>query len=147
LNTDDSAGDASGAPAFDAAALREFFRRDRFAAHSGVELLDIAPGYARAALDLADRHFNAADVAHGGALFTLADFAAAVASNSRGGRALAIHVSMQYLRPATAGRLIAEAREISCGPRLATYAVEVRCDEELVATLQAMAYRRPQQAT
>ena len=123
-------------------ALRKFFQRDRFAAHAGITLDALAPGYARVSMTLEPQHLNAADVAHGGALFTLADFAAAVAANSHGRQALAINVSMSYLRPARSGSVIAEAREISCGERLATYAVEVRCAGELVATLQATVYRR-----
>jgi acyl-CoA thioesterase len=128
---------------FDANDLKRRFLRDRFAAFAGIELLEVAPGRAVVAMTVAEHHLNAVDVAHGGALFTLADFAFAVASNSHGPQALAIQASVHFVRAAVSGeRLVAEAREISCGARLATYLVDVRCGEELVATMQAMAYRR-----
>ncbi len=131
---------------FDAARLREHFLRDRYAACSGISLTDVGPGRATATLTVGDHHLNAADIAHGGAIFTLADFAAAVASNTRGRQALAVQVDMHFLKPVHGGVLVAEAHEVSCGPRLASYDVEVRCAGELVATLRAMAYRRQQPA-
>ena len=54
-------------------------------------------------MTVADQHLNAADVVHGGALFTLADLVFAVASNSHGQLALGINVSISYLKAARAG--------------------------------------------
>jgi len=53
-------------------AIWDFFKNDRFAEHNGIELLDIAPGYAKAKMEVKDRHLNGVDVVHGGAIFTLA---------------------------------------------------------------------------
>jgi hypothetical protein len=50
--------------------LRAFFHNDRFARHNGIELLDAGPGWAKVQMPVADQHLNAADVVHGGALFT-----------------------------------------------------------------------------
>ena len=72
-------------------ALRAFFKNDRFARLSGIELLDAGPGWAKAQMAVGDQHLNAADVVHGGALFTLADLVFAVASNSHGRLALGIN--------------------------------------------------------
>lgn len=128
---------------FDADTLKRQFLRDRFAAFAGIELLDAAPGRARVTMTIEEHHLNAVDVAHGGAIFTLADFAFAVAGNSHGPQALAIQTSIHFVRAAAIGdRLVAEACEISCGPRLATYAIEVKRGEDLIATMQALAWRR-----
>jgi len=43
-------------------------------------------GYCKARMKIEDKHLNAANVVQGGALFTLADLAFAIASNSRGQR-------------------------------------------------------------
>ncbi len=94
-------------------------------------------------MTVGDQHLNAADVVHGGALFTLADLVFAVASNSRGRLALGINVSISYLQAARAGTLTAEAREVACNPKLATYTMEVRdSDATLVALAQGTVYRK-----
>ena len=124
-------------------ALRAFFQNDRFAAHSGIELLDAGPGWATARMTVADQHLNAADVVHGGALFTLADLVFAVASNSHGQLALGINVSISYLKAARAGTLTAEAKEVSRNSKLATYTMEVRdAAGDLVALAQGTVFRK-----
>ena len=123
--------------------LRTFFSRDRFAAHNGIELLDAGPGWAKARMTVGDQHLNAADVVHGAALFTLADLVFAVASNSHGQLALGINVSISYLQAARAGTLTAEAKEVSCNPKLATYTMEVRdAAGTLIALAQGTVYRK-----
>ena len=62
--------------------LKEFLRTDRFASCTGVELLEIKPGYARARMLVTERHLNGGGVCQGGALFTLADLAFAAVANS-----------------------------------------------------------------
>ena len=124
-------------------ALRTFFQNDRFAAHSGIELLDAGPGWAKARMTVADHHLNAADVVHGAALFTLADLVFAVASNSHGQLALGINVSISYLKAARAGVLTAEAKEVSRNSKLATYTMEVRdAGGDLVALAQGTVFRK-----
>ena len=124
-------------------ALRTFFQNDRFAAHNGIELLDAGPGWAKARMTVCAQHLNAANVVHGGALFTLADLVFAVASNSHGQLALGINVSISYLKAARAGLLTAEAKEVSRNSKLATYTMEVRdAAGELVALAQGTVFRK-----
>ncbi|MFT3831268.1 MAG: PaaI family thioesterase [Opitutaceae bacterium] len=124
-------------------ALRTFFQRDRFAAHNGIELLDAGPGWAKARLNVGEQHLNAADVVHGGALFALADLVFAVASNSHGRLALGINVSISYLKAARGPLLTAEAKEVACNAKLATYSMEV-CDAagDPVALAHGTVYRK-----
>jgi acyl-CoA thioesterase len=110
-------------PAF----LQRFFRRDRFAAGAGIRLVDCGPGRAVARLRLMPRHLNGVDVAQGGAIFTLADFAFAVACNTAGPVALAIDVTISFLAATTGGTLTATATEVSRSARLSRVEVEV-CD-------------------
>jgi acyl-CoA thioesterase len=109
-------------PAF----LRRFFRRDRFAAGAGIRLVEVRPGYALARMRVRPDHMNGVDVVQGGAVFTLADLAFAVACNGQGPVALAINVSISFLRAVTGGTLTAEAREVRRTSRLSTVEVEVR---------------------
>lgn len=81
---------------------------------------------------------------HGGAIFSLIDQAFGAAANSHGTVAVAISVTVDYLRPASPDEtLYAEAREVSRTRRISTYNIEVRNQEgQLKATCLAMAYRR-----
>lgn len=57
------------------ATLKEFLKADRFATCAGVELLEIKPGYARACMEVTDRHLNGGGVCQGGALSRFSVFA------------------------------------------------------------------------
>jgi acyl-CoA thioesterase len=123
--------------------LRTFFGGDRFAARNGIELLEVQEGRARARLTVGSEHLNAAGVVQGGAVFTLADFAFAAASNSRGNVALAIEAHVTFLRAVRSGILLAEAREESGSRRLSTCTVRVLDEKgELVALFTGTAYRK-----
>jgi acyl-CoA thioesterase len=125
------------------AALKAFFKKDLFAAYVGIELLEAGDGRARARLELREHHLNGLGMVHGGALFTLADLAFAAAVNSRGRAAVAIHCSIAYLKAAAGKALIAEAREVSCGAKIALYQIAVTDEAgELIATFEGMAYRK-----
>jgi len=123
--------------------LKRFFKNDKFAERSGIELLSVSPGQARAKMTLHPHHLNGYSTVQGGAIFTLADFAFAAASNSHGTVAVAINVSITFIKAAQTGALWAEAREISRNFKLGSYTVEVKDDQgELVALFQGLAYRK-----
>lgn len=124
--------------------LKKFFStEDMFARHAGIELVDVGPGWAKASMKIEPFHFNGAKTVHGGAIFTLADFAFAVASNSRGTLAMGINTSVSFVKAAFKGVLYAEAREQSLNPKLASYSVMITDDEgDVVAIFQGMAYRK-----
>ena len=123
--------------------FRNFLKRDHFASHSNIELLSVSPGQARARMAIHPHHHNGVGTVMGGAIFTLADFAFAAASNSHGTVAVAINVNISFLKAATTGTLWAEAREISKNFKIGSYTVEVKDDQgELVALFQGMAYRK-----
>lgn len=123
--------------------LKAFFGGDRFAVRNGIVLLEVSEGAARARLTVGQDHLNAAGVVQGGAVFTLADFAFAAASNSRGNVALAIEAHVTFLRPVRTGSLLAEAREEGGSRRLSTCTVRVT-DEAgvLVALFTGTAFRK-----
>ena len=94
-------------------------------------------------MTLHPHHWNAVNIAQGGALFTLADFAFAAASNSHGTIAVAINVSISYLKGVSSGTLWAEAREISKSFKIGSYTVEIKDEQgEMVALFQGMVYRK-----
>ena len=134
----------SAVPQADASgSIPRFFKNDRFAAHANIELVSVSPGQARARMTLHPHHLNGYGTVQGGAIFTLADFAFAAASNSHGTVAVAINVSITFMKAGTTGTLWAEARELSRNAKLGSYTVEVKDDAgDLVALFQGLVYRK-----
>ena len=54
--------------------VRTGLQDDAYAAHLGIELLALEPGYARARMPVKAFHGNMYGMVHGGAMFSLADF-------------------------------------------------------------------------
>ena len=123
--------------------VKRFFKKDKFAERANIELLSVSPGQARAKMTLHPHHLNALKTVQGGAIFTLADFAFAVACNSHGTMAVALDVSIVFMKAATTGILWAEAREISKNFKVGLYVVDIKDDQgDLVAQFQGLAYRK-----
>jgi acyl-CoA thioesterase len=121
----------------------EYFQQDQFARLVNAELVSVTPGSARAKMSIQPHHLNAYKTVQGGAIFTLADYAFAAASNAHGTVAVGINVSISYMKAAKGGTLWAEARELTRNARLASYTVDVRDDAgDLVAVFQGMVYRK-----
>jgi acyl-CoA thioesterase len=125
--------------------LKEFLQGDEFAKRCGIELVSVAPGHAVTRMLVQPWHLNAVGIAQGGAIFTLADYAFAAASNSHGTVAVGINVSITYMKSVTTGVLTAEAREVDLNPKLASYTVNVTDEAgSLIAIFQGLVYRKNQ---
>lgn len=126
------------------AAVRRTMDEDPFGSSLGIKVEDLRPGYCRASLTVTPEMLNGVGLPHGGVIFSLADQALAGASNSHGVTALALSITINYVRPVSVGtRLSAEAHEAHLGRRTGLYRMTVT-DEEgtLVAACQATAYRK-----
>ncbi len=94
--------------------IKEYFsQKDAFARKCGIELLEVGTGSAKARVKLTSEHHNGVGIAHGGIIFTLADYVFAAASNSHGTVAVAINANISYLKAAKDGSLYAQGREVS----------------------------------
>ncbi|MCM1986677.1 MULTISPECIES: PaaI family thioesterase [Methanococcoides] len=123
--------------------IKEFFKMDKFAEYIDVKLLEVSEGYAKAKMDIHEHHLNGVGIVQGGAIFTLADFAFAAASNSHGTVAVAINANISFVTSTTSGTLYAQARENSKNPKIATYTVDITDEEgNAIAIFQGMAYRK-----
>lgn len=123
--------------------IASFFRaNDRFAAFNGIRLVEVTPGGAVAELVISENHLNSVGVVHGGALFTLADFAFAAACNSQGIVSLAVSTSMNFVKAVSSGSLRAVCEEITDG-KLANYQAKIYDEAgEIVAVFIGLAYRK-----
>ncbi len=116
---------------------------DPLAAHLGIRLEQVAPGYARASLTVGPAHLNAAGMAHGGATMALLDVVHAAVSNSHGTLAVAQDVHTEFLAAGRPGDvLVAEGTEVHRSSRTAVYRIEARAqDGRMVATALARVFR------
>ncbi len=127
----------------DTETARSLFSKDRYAALTGIEIVEAGKGYCKARLTIEDKHLNAANVVQGGALFTLADLAFAVASNSHGQLALAINVNISFLSSKSSGTLYATATELGEPKRLGAYDVLITDEKgKIIARFNGMVYRK-----
>ena len=122
---------------------KKFLHDDKFAQYAGIELLEVGSGSAKVKMEVKPFHINGVGIVHGGALFTLADFAFAAAANSHEETAVAINASISYLKAVKSGILYAEAEEISNTRKISVYSIKV-IDEhnQLIAAFQGMAYKK-----
>ena len=122
---------------------RKIFDRDRYAKLTGVEIIEAGSGFCKARMKIENKHLNAAEVVQGGAIFTLADLAFAVASNSHGQVALSVNVHISYLQAVSSGTLYAVASEVGTPGKLGVYDVVVTDDHDrIIAKFNGMVYRK-----
>jgi len=128
--------------------VKEYFKGDTFAKNRGIEIVDVSPGHARVKMPITPDHLNAMGIVHGAAVFAVADFAFAVASNSHKTLAVAISANICFVKAATEGTLFAEAREESRNPKIASYSIRVSDEaDETVAIFQGLVYRKKDSLT
>ena len=98
--------------------LNDFFGHDRFAEHAGCRIVEGSRDHAVCELDIQDHHRNALGNVMGGAIFTLADFALAIASNTGGNPSVSVSSTIEYLSASKGTRLIATCTADKSGRRL-----------------------------
>lgn len=123
--------------------LIDFLKNDHFAVRSGVELLEIKPGYAKARMLVTPEHLNGGGVCQGGALFTLADLAFAAAANSHKKLTLSVNANISFLRSVKEGYVYADAAELFNHRRIPFIEVRLTNEEgELIGIMTSSGYRK-----
>ncbi|MGD2044113.1 MAG: hotdog fold thioesterase [Acidimicrobiia bacterium] len=127
---------------FDGERVKGLLAADNYARGLGVELIDVTANEIVVGLDVTEDHANFLGVGHGGMVFSLADCAFSLASNSAGPDAVAIDTHLVLTAPSRPGdRLEARIREISRGRTLGTYRAEVsRGDGRMVGLFTGTVY-------
>lgn len=125
--------------------IRDFIDQEPFAQFLGMKLTEFGPGTAEAELVVTNNMLNSHKTVHGAVLFSLADYVFAAASNSYGKTAVGVTTSMNFMAAGFLGDTItAIAREEKRNHRLAWYKIDVMNDKDLIATMEAMVYRKNQ---
>ncbi len=122
--------------------LKKRYRQDLFPQLLGIKLESVRAGYARVSMEVTPDMQNFNSVTHGGAMFTLADTAFGLASNTRG-TALALHISVNYVKSTVSGDLLtAVAEEEHLTRSTGIYRMTVFRGEETVALLRGTVFRK-----
>jgi len=115
---------------------------DAFSQWLGVRVLSVSAGECSIEMTVREEMVNGFRVAHGGITYSLADSALAFASNSRGQHALSIETAVSHTSPVSPGdHLVATARELQCGQRLARYEVTVQRNQKTVALFKGTVFK------
>ena len=124
--------------------LKDQAAHQKIAQHLGIDLEEVSPGYARAAMVCREEMSNILGMVHGTALFALMDEVFQAAVNSHGTVAVALNLSLTFHQaPKFGERLTATGREVHTSRRLATCLIEVTNEDgRRIASCQALAYRK-----
>ncbi len=116
---------------------------DYFAEALGMQVLEAKDGYAKVSVKIKKIHTNALGFTHGGAIFSLADYAFAQACNFGDNVAVAVQVSINFLKPSVEDdTLTAEATRVSDGKTMGLYQVTVRKEDKTVALFTGLAFKK-----
>ena len=115
---------------------------DTFSQQIGMKLIDLQPGFARATLPITDATVNIYKMAHGGAIFSVADQACEAAGNSFGEPAVALQHNIHFLAAGKSGDFLeATARVTHRSNRVGLIEFEVKNQEGfLLAVGQQLIY-------
>ena len=116
-------------PRFREALITKMQEESPFWTLLGLELADVKKGWARVRLPFAKKLVHPLGIAHGGAVFSAADSAVAMALIGlveKDETFTTVEMKINYLRPFDEGEITAEAKIIYKGGRTALGDVEVR---------------------
>ena len=106
-----------------------FFEGDIYATRqTGIEIVDARPGYAKCSLTIDERHKNATGSVMGGVMFTMADYAFAVAANLEHTPTVTQSSQITYLSPVRGKVLYAETEKIRSGRKTCFYKILISDD-------------------
>ena len=104
---------------------REFFDGDLFAKGAGCYIEEFDKDYSICSMKIGPEHRNAYGGIMGGAIFTLADFAAAVVANQDGMKTVANNRNITFVGNSKEDKLVATARLIKDGRSTSYVEVEI----------------------
>ena len=109
----------------DVKTLREIYKNDRFATEAGCTIISADAEKVVCELPIKAELLNAHGAVMGGAIFTLADFAFAIAANYAGVPSVAVECNIRYYAATKGTKLIATCTTDRDGRTLGHYTVSV----------------------
>lgn len=111
--------------------IQKGFTRDRFATNQAdIRIVHAEPDHSICEMPITENHLNARNTVMGGAIFTLADFTAAVAANAYAENVttITLHADITYLNSSKGTKLIAEGKCVKRGNSTTLHTVTISDD-------------------
>ena len=106
---------------------REFFSKDTYASETtGIQIDQVGQHKAVCSLEITSAHKNAYGGVMGGAIFTLADYTFAVASNFNSVQTVSLSSNISFTGMAKGKKLIAESTLLKDGRSTCLYGISIR---------------------
>lgn len=102
--------------------------KNLFMAYNGIRVVAMENDWSQVMLDVVENSKNVWGMVHGGVYYTMADCAAGAAARSMGGKYVTLSGSLNFLKGANAGRIVAEAHGLHHGRTTCVYRVEIKDD-------------------
>ena len=124
--------------------IQQFFAHDLFASQAcGCRIIEASHGHAVTEFEIGAIHRNAMGAVMGGAIFTLADYALAVACNMGEEPTVSVSNTIEFMAATRGTKLRATCDADKSGRSLGFYTVDVTDDlGNLVARMTATCFRR-----
>lgn len=115
--------------------------KDAVGKYFQIEVLDFAEDFAKCSMPITEKHQNPLAIAHGGAIFSLADLVFETACHAAGRFCVNSQTSISFLNKGVGDTLFAEARLLKTGSKMVVYEVKVTdAENTLVAQGQITGY-------
>jgi len=122
----------------------EFFQKDIYATEvTGIKIEEADVNYAKCSLKIEPKHLNAANQVMGGVLFTIADFAFAVAANIGGELTVSLNSNISFLSTVKGDEIYAETECVKDGAGTSVFNVHITDNTgREVAVVTVTGYRK-----
>lgn len=123
--------------------IMKMLQKDSYARSLGIKLVNLGEGSAIAEMEVKDNMLNMHGTLHGAVTFALADFVFQAACNSYGRISVGLTTTVNYMAAGKLGSVVtASASEEKKNYRTAWYKIHVESNGDLLATMEAVAYRK-----
>ena len=101
-------------------------KHDKLLRYLDMDIVVATPEYSKVTMPITDNHKNGMGMAHGGAIFALADVAFGSAANAgKDYGVVSLNTTIEYLRPGRVSPLTAEAFVVRNGKHILNYDVKI----------------------
>lgn len=123
---------------------QKMMEQDYFSQWLGLQLDAISDGYCKMNFEIKRAMLNGFGSVHGGILFSASDSAFAFACNAHGRHAVALEVSISFIKPANEGDILfVEAKNIHLGNKIGIYEVRIiDIEGALISLFKGTSYRK-----
>ena len=120
-----------------------YCKGDRFAQANGMEVVEVAEGYAKAVMTIQEVHLNCLDIVHGGVYFALADLACGASVDYVMKTSVTLNTFVEFIKSAKLGDTVTAISHVESQTRkfVRTIVELFNQDDELLYVFRSVNYR------